>query len=176
MPGEARDACGVVAIYAPDEDVARLSYYALYALQHRGQESAGIAISDGHTVVVYKDLGLVAQAFDETVLSSLSGHLAIGHVRYSTTGSTTWENAQPSYKSSPAGQLAVAHNGNLVNTPALKRALQDAGGDPTPDRARLASSSDTDLVAAHIARALRGDTREAILETLTRLQGRTRSR
>jgi amidophosphoribosyltransferase len=171
MSGEAKDACGVVAIYAPDEDVARLSYYALYALQHRGQESAGIAISDGRTVVVYKDLGLVAQAFDETVLSSLSGHLAIGHVRYSTTGSATWENAQPSYKSSPAGQLAVAHNGNLVNTTALKRALQDAGGDPTPGRARLASSSDTDLVAAHIARALRGDTREAILETLARLSG-----
>jgi amidophosphoribosyltransferase len=171
MPGEARDACGVVAIYAPGEDVARLSYYALYALQHRGQESAGIAISDGRTVVVYKELGLVAQAFDETVLSSLRGHLAIGHVRYSTTGSTTWENAQPSYKSSSVGQLAVAHNGNLVNTPSLKRALHDAGGDPTPDRARLASSSDTDLIAAHIARALQGDTRDAILKTLPRLSG-----
>ena len=95
MAGEARDACGVVGIYAPGEDVARLTYYALYALQHRGQESAGIAISDGQTIVVYKELGLVSQVFDETVLQSLRGHLAIGHTRYSTTGSTTWENAQP---------------------------------------------------------------------------------
>src|ERR687895_1343637 len=108
MTGEARDACGVVGIYAPGEDVARLSYYALYALQHRGQESAGIAISDGRSMVVYKELGLVSQVFDETVLSSLHGHVAIGHVRYSTTGSTSWENAQPSFKASPAGQVALA--------------------------------------------------------------------
>ena len=108
MTEEARDLCGVVGIYAPGEDVARLTYYALYALQHRGQESAGIAISDGQTVVVYKELGLVAQAFDETVLKSLRGHLAIGHTRYSTTGSTTWENAQPSYKASSLGQIALA--------------------------------------------------------------------
>src|SRR4051812_12206822 len=110
MTGEARDACGVVAVYAPAEDVARLTYFALYSLQHRGQESAGIATSDGKVVVVYKELGLVAQVFDETVLSSLKGHLAIGHTRYSTTGSSSWENAQPSYKSSQAGQIALAHN------------------------------------------------------------------
>ena len=89
MSGEARDACGVVGIYAPGEDLARLTYHALYTLQHRGQESAGIAISDGQTIVVYKELGLVAQVFDETVLKSLQGHLTIGHVRYSTTGSTS---------------------------------------------------------------------------------------
>ncbi|MDP9225603.1 MAG: class II glutamine amidotransferase, partial [Actinomycetota bacterium] len=166
MTSEARDACGVVAVYAPQEDVGRLTYYALYALQHRGQESAGIAISDGSTVVVYKELGLVAQVFDETVLASLRGDLAIGHVRYSTTGSTTWENAQPSYKSSPRGQIAVAHNGNLVNTLELKRSLADAGGDPTPSRARVASSSDTDLVAARVARANEGDTERAILQVL----------
>ncbi|MGH2819066.1 MAG: class II glutamine amidotransferase, partial [Actinomycetota bacterium] len=146
MSGEARDACGVVGIYAPGEDVARLAYYSLYALQHRGQESAGIAISEGKTVVVYKDLGLVSQVFDETVLRSLRGHAAIGHVRYSTTGGTTWENAQPSYKSSPVGQIALAHNGNLVNSTALKRSLEEAGGDPTPETARVLSSSDTDLV------------------------------
>ena len=81
MAGEARDACGVVGIYAPGEDVARLTYYALYALQHRGQESAGIAIADGQTIVVYKELGLVSQVFDETVLNSLRGHLSIGHCR-----------------------------------------------------------------------------------------------
>lgn len=171
MAGEARDACGVVGIYARDEDVARLAYYALYALQHRGQESAGIAISDGRSIVVYKELGLVSQVFDETVLKSLRGHVAIGHTRYSTTGSTTWENAQPSYKSAPGGQIAVAHNGNLVNTLELKRSLDDAGGDPMPERRRMPSSSDTDLVASHIARAARHDTRSAIMEVLPRLKG-----
>ena len=171
MAGEAHDSCGVVAVYAPGEDVARLVFYALYALQHRGQESAGIAISDGTTVVVYKELGLVSQVFDEIVLQSLRGDLAIGHVRYSTTGSTSWENAQPTYKSAPSGQLALAHNGNLVNSVDLKRTLEEAGGDPTPERARLQSSSDTDLVAAHIARASTGDTRAAILDVLPRLTG-----
>jgi len=171
MTGEARDACGVVAIYAPGEDVARLTSYALYALQHRGQESAGLAISNGETIVVYKDLGLVAQVFNETVLPSLRGHLAIGHTRYSTTGSTSWANAQPSYKSSPAGQIALAHNGNRVNSVELKRTLQAAGGDPTPEKARLSTSSDTDLVAAHIARANTGDTKAAILSILPKLSG-----
>jgi amidophosphoribosyltransferase len=171
VSGEARDACGVVGIYAPGEDVARLTYYALYALQHRGQEAAGIAIADGNTVVVYKELGLVSQVFDETVLKSLRGHLAIGHVRYSTTGSTTWENAQPSYKSSAAGQIALAHNGNLVNSTQLKRTLEEAGGDPTPKGARLRSSSDTDLVAASIARVGTADTRKAILQVLPHLSG-----
>ena len=171
MAGEARDACGVVGIYAPGEDVARLTYYALYALQHRGQEAAGIAISDGQNILVYKELGLVSQIFDETVLKSLQGHLAIGHTRYSTTGSTTWENAQPSYKSAPGGQIALAHNGNLVNSVELKSRLAAAGGDPTPERSRVGSSSDTDLVAAHIARANKGDTRAAILEVLPQLSG-----
>jgi amidophosphoribosyltransferase len=171
MSGEARDACGVVGIYAPGEDVARLTYYALYALQHRGQESAGIAISDGSTVVVYKELGLVSQVFDETVLQSLAGRLAIGHTRYSTTGSTSWENAQPTYKSSPMGQLALAHNGNLVNSVKLKESLAAAGGDPTPEAARLPSSSDTDLVAAHIARRNQGDMGAAIRTVLPELSG-----
>src|ERR687895_2192890 len=134
MTGEARDACGVIGIYAPGQDVARLAYYGLYALQHRGQESAGIAISDGQTIVVYKELGLVSQVFDETVLQSLRGYVAIGHTRYSTTGSSSWENAQPSFKSGPGGQIALAHNGNLVNTVALKRTLDEAGGDPTPGK------------------------------------------
>lgn len=171
MAGEARDKCGVVGVYAPGEDVARLTYYALYAIQHRGQESAGIAISDGQTIVVYKELGLVAQVFDELVLQSLRGKVAIGHNRYSTTGSSSWENAQPTYKSSPLGQLALAHNGNLVNSVELRSSLEAAGGDPTPEGARLHSSSDTDLVAAHIARANKGDMREAILEVLPQLSG-----
>lgn len=171
MTDDARDACGVVGIYAPGEDVARLTYYALYALQHRGQESAGIAISDGRSMVVYKELGLVSQVFDESVLTSLRGHLAVGHVRYSTTGSTTWDNAQPTYKAGESGEIAVAHNGNLVNSVELKRDLAAAGGDPTPEGARMKSTSDTDLVAAHIARAGKGDMKEAILEVLPRLSG-----
>ncbi|MDP9496671.1 MAG: amidophosphoribosyltransferase [Actinomycetota bacterium] len=114
--------CGVFGVWAPDEDVAKLTYYGLYALQHRGQEAAGMAVSDGRAVVVYKDLGLVAQVFDEAVLSSLRGHLAIGHTRYSTTGSSTWENAQPSFRNRTAGSsLALGHNGNLTNTGELAR-------------------------------------------------------
>ena len=171
MAGEARDACGVVAVYAPGEDAARLTYYALYALQHRGQESAGIAVSDGRRMVVYKELGLVAQVFDQTVLSGLNGHAAIGHVRYSTTGSSSWENAQPSYKSSAAGEIAVAHNGNLVNSVELRDLLAERGGDPTPERLRVGSSSDTDLLAAHLASANEGDTRDAILAVLPKLVG-----
>jgi amidophosphoribosyltransferase len=171
MTGEARDACGVVGIYAPGEDVARLTYYALYALQHRGQESAGIAIADGRSMVVYKELGLVAQVFDETVLRSLRGHVAIGHVRYSTTGSTSWENAQPTYKSSSTGEIALAHNGNLVNSVDVRDRLDAAGGDPTPGTKRRRASSDTDLVTAAIARANVGDMKQAILDVLPHLSG-----
>ncbi len=170
MGGEARDACGVVGIYAPGEDVSRLTYYALYALQHRGQESAGIAISDGEALVVYKDLGLVSQVFDETVLKSLRGSLAIGHVRYSTTGSSSWENAQPTYKTGPSGEIALAHNGNLVNSVDLKRMLDEAGGDPSP-RSQHRSTSDTDLVAASIARVAEADMSAAILRVLPKLSG-----
>ena len=117
-----RDACGVFGVWAPGEDVAKLSYYGLYALQHRGQEAAGIAVSDGSTVLVYKDLGLVSQVFDEATLSSLTGHLAIGHTRYSTTGGCTWENAQPSFRANDSGGgIALGHNGNLTNTTELAR-------------------------------------------------------
>ncbi len=104
-------------VWAPGEDVAKLTYYGLYALQHRGQEAAGISVSDGSALVVYKDLGLVAQVFDEPTLDSLRGHIAIGHCRYSTTGSSTWENAQPTFRTTRTGTgIALGHNGNLVNT------------------------------------------------------------
>ena len=104
-------------VWAPGEDVAKLTYCGLYALQHRGQEAAGIAVSDGSALVVYKDLGLVAQVFDEPTLDSLRGHIAIGHCRYSTTGSSTWENAQPTFRTTRTGTgIALGHNGNLVNT------------------------------------------------------------
>ncbi len=94
-----QDDCGVFGVWAPGEEVAKLTYFGLYALQHRGQEAAGIAVSDGSGVVVYKDLGLVAQVFDEPTLASLRGHIAIGHARYSTTGGSNWENAQPTLRS-----------------------------------------------------------------------------
>jgi len=135
--------CGVFGVWAPGEDVAKLTYYGLYALQHRGQEAAGMAVSDGSTVLVYKDLGLVAQVFDEATLSSMQGHLAIGHTRYSTTGSSTWENAQPSFRSlSTGGSLALGHNGNLTNTSEL--AERAAGADS--HGGGMGSTTDSDLI------------------------------
>jgi amidophosphoribosyltransferase len=123
-----RDECGVFGVWAPGEDVAKLAYYGLYALQHRGQEAAGIAVSDGAALVVYKDLGLVAQVFDEPTLESLQGHIAIGHTRYSTTGSSTWENAQPTFRTTATGTgIALGHNGNLVNTAELAAQAAELG-------------------------------------------------
>ena len=114
-----QDACGVFGVWAPGEDVAKLTYFGLYALQHRGQESAGIAVSNGRQILVYKDMGLVSQVFDETTLASLKGHLAIGHARYSTTGSSNWDNAQPTFRPTADGSIALGHNGNLINTAEL---------------------------------------------------------
>ena len=116
-------ACGVFGVYAPGQDVAHLTYLGLYALQHRGQESAGIAVSDGQTITVSKDMGLVTQVFDERRLAPLDGHLAIGHVRYSTTGSSSWRNAQPVYRSVGDAGFALGHNGNLTNTVELAEQL-----------------------------------------------------
>ena len=118
-----QDECGVFGVWAPEEEVAKLTFYGLYALQHRGQESAGIATSDGNRIVVYKDMGLVSQVFTENDLATLTGKLAIGHCRYSTTGSSTWANAQPTLRSTNHGTLALAHNGNLTNTGDLAEAL-----------------------------------------------------
>ncbi len=140
--------CGVFGVWAPDEDVAKLTYYGLYALQHRGQEAAGMAVSDGSAVLVYKDLGLVAQVFDETVLSSLRGHLGIGHTRYSTTGSGTWENAQPSFRSLPTGgSLALGHNGNLTNTAELAAAVAELD----PGSGSMGATTDSDLITTLLA-------------------------
>jgi amidophosphoribosyltransferase len=116
--------CGVFGIYAPGEDVATLTYFALFALQHRGQESAGIAVSDGARTVVHKEMGLVSQVFGTADLAALEGHLAVGHCRYSTTGASSWDNAQPVYRESGAGtRIALGHNGNLVNTVELAERL-----------------------------------------------------
>jgi amidophosphoribosyltransferase len=167
-----REECGVFGVWAPGEDVAKLTYYGLYALQHRGQEAAGMAVSDGRRTVVFKDLGLVSQVFDEQVLSSLRGHLAVGHVRYSTTGSTTWENAQPTFRTTAAGSgIALGHNGNLVNTAELRdevTAVRNGDG----RRRVVQASTDSDLVCELLA-ATAADTgvEEAVMRLLPRLRG-----
>jgi amidophosphoribosyltransferase len=136
--------CGIFGVRAPGRDVARLAHFGLHALQHRGQESAGIAVSDGGRLTVLRDMGLVAQVFSEQKLRGLRGDCAIGHCRYSTTGSTQWSNAQPLVHHGRARTVAIAHNGNLVNTAALRDDLARRG-------VALASSSDTEVIAALIA-------------------------
>jgi amidophosphoribosyltransferase len=140
-----KEACGVFGVYAPGQPVAHVTYLGLYALQHRGQESAGMAVSDGHDVTVVKDMGLVSHVFDDRTLAPLTGHLAIGHTRYSTTGASTWRNAQPVYRGAGAIQFALGHNGNLVNTGEL---AEEAGMLPGT------VASDSDLVAELVARQL----------------------
>ena len=164
-----KDACGVFGVWAPGEDVAKLTYFGLYALQHRGQEAAGMAVSDGSAVVVYKELGLVAQVFDESTLKALTGHLAIGHCRYSTTGSCTWENAQPSYRpSAHGGGIALGHNGNLTNTAELSAKATDPV-DPTRPLPR--ATNDSDLVTALLAGHPDLSLEAAALEVLPLLRG-----
>jgi amidophosphoribosyltransferase len=162
----AKDACGVFGVWAPGEDVAKLTYYGLYALQHRGQEAAGIATSDGSNVIVYKDLGLVAQVFDDTTLNTLKGHLAIGHTRYSTTGSCTWENAQPSFRATKSGGVALGHNGNLTNTYELSR-LADGG----TSKGGTGSTTDSDLITSLLAARPDVSLEEAALDVLPQLEG-----
>src|SRR6266702_8168 len=144
-PDRPQEACGVVGIHAPGVEASNLAYYGLYALQHRGQESAGIAVSEGATIVVYKDMGLVSQVFDTKKLSSLPGHIAIGHVRYSTTGSSLWENSQPIYKTGGKIGIALDHTANLINT----RQLVDADGD-APAPSSPAATTDPDVIATLI--------------------------
>jgi amidophosphoribosyltransferase len=176
---EAREECGVFGVWAPGEEVAKLTYFGLYALQHRGQEAAGIAVSDGSGVVVYKDLGLVAQVFDEPTLASLRGHLAIGHTRYSTTGGSTWENAQPTLRATPAGAtIALAHNGNLVNTAELAAEAHEvlasaernvAPAQPAPGPA--GATSDTAVVTGLLAAHPDLSVEEAAMRVLPTLRG-----
>ena len=157
------EACGVFGVYAPGQPVANLVYLGLYALQHRGQESAGIAVSDGETITVVKDMGLVTQVFDERQLAPLEGHLAVGHVRYSTTGSSNWRNAQPVYRSVGDAGFALGHNGNLTNTPELAHGLGMLPG-MTAAQEVADSTTDSDLVGELLARAygpeLRSDGRD----------------
>jgi amidophosphoribosyltransferase len=158
-----RDECGVFGVYAPQHDVARLAYFALYALQHRGQESAGIATcEDGH-MTTQRDLGLVSQVFDERSLQALTGQMAIGHVRYSTTGGTGWENAQPVYRHDRR-PVALAHNGNLINAVALYNELLEQG-------VRFRSTSDSEIIAALISSHPADRIEDAVADVMKRLQG-----
>ena len=174
LPGEQgpQDACGVFGVWAPGEDVAKLAYYGLYALQHRGQESAGIATSDGHRLLVYKDMGLVSQVFDERALASLRGHLAIGHCRYSTTGGSTWENAQPTLGGHEGGTVALAHNGNLINSAELRDLVRSRGGDSqfTGELSR-GNTTDTALVTALLTDSPDRSLEARALEVLPLLRG-----
>ncbi|GAB3644311.1 amidophosphoribosyltransferase [Streptomyces sparsus] len=154
LPGEKgpQDACGVFGVWAPGEEVAKLSYFGLYALQHRGQESAGIAVSNGSQILVFKDMGLVSQVFDETSLGSLRGHIAVGHARYSTTGASVWENAQPTFRATGHGSIALGHNGNLVNTVELSGLVANLATTGGGGRAnQVVATNDTDLVTALLA-------------------------
>ncbi len=155
-----REACGLFGVWAPGEEVARLTYFGIYALQHRGQESAGIAVSDRQNILVYRELGLVSQVFDEGTLATLQGDLGIGHTRYSTTGSTTWENAQPSFKTDGRRGLALGHNGNLTNTGDLAARVGSKGP----------ASTDSDLVATLLSRE-DSDLETAAMRILPTLQG-----
>lgn len=139
-----REECGVFGIYAPGEDVARLTFFGLFALQHRGQESAGIAVADGQHIEMEKGMGLVTQVFNEHALGQLKGHIAIGHVRYSTTGSSVVQNAQPLQCILSAGSVAVAHNGNLINTQELREEMQTRG-------IRFETTNDSEIIARLVA-------------------------
>jgi amidophosphoribosyltransferase len=173
LPGEKapQDACGVLGIWAPGEEVAKLTFYGLYALQHRGQESAGIAASDGRRLLVYKDMGLVSQVFDETALHSLPGHLAIGHTRYSTTGGSVWENAQPTLGNTAGGTVALAHNGNLTNSAALRDVVQQRYGAQAAGELRQGNTTDTALITALLAGDPDHSLEATAIEVLPELRG-----
>jgi len=166
-----KEACGVFGVFAPGQAVSHLTYLGLYALQHRGQEAAGMAVSDGSTVTVVKETGLVSNAFDDRTLAALTGHLAIGHTRYSTTGSSVWHNAQPVYRDVGAHTVALAHNGNLVNTEELAAEVGMLPG---------TFSSDSDVMTELIAMELAKDPEEssdhralerAVLAVMPKLRG-----
>jgi len=163
-----QDACGVFGVWAPGEEVAKLTFYGLYALQHRGTESAGIATSDGSRILVYKDMGLVSQVFTESDLATLPGDLAIGHCRYSTTGSSTWVNAQPTLRPTKYGTLALAHNGNLTNTGDLAELVQKL----EPSNARESgATTDTEIMTALISLQNEKNVEASAMSVLPQLEG-----
>ena len=159
-----REACGVFGVYAPGEDVARVTFFGLYALQHRGQESAGIASTDGHRIELSKDMGLVAQVFEEEDLKRLHGFAAIGHTRYSTTGSSRLENAQPFLVEGPNGRIALGHNGNIVNADLLRSELEAEGRE-------FQTSTDSEVIAHLVATAPGRDWGERMGYVMRRAKG-----
>jgi amidophosphoribosyltransferase len=158
------EACGVFGVVAPGREVSRLAFFALFALQHRGQESAGIAVDDNGHLTAVKDMGLVSQVFNESMLASLSGQAAIGHVRYSTTGSTRWANAQPVCHNRNGHTMALAHNGNVINTAELRELMGPYGF-------KFSSTSDSELLAALIATNPADDIRVAVAESIPKIKG-----
>lgn len=178
-PGEE---CGVFGVWAPGEEVARLAYFGLYALQHRGQESAGIAASNGQQILVYRDMGLVSSIFKETDLETLPGHIAVAHTRYATHGASSWENAQPTLGPTPFGTLALAHNGNLTNVETLeamaddykadhRQTVEQATNKTLRTRAHRDSSSDTSLITELFGSSAEGSLHDAALRLLPKLDG-----
>lgn len=175
-----QDACGVFGVWAPGEEVAKLTYFGIYALQHRGQESAGIAVSNGKQILVYKDMGLVSQVFDESTLESLKGTIAIGHARYSTTGSSVWQNAQPTFRPTAHGSVALGHNGNLTNTHELIALLAERTRHTPAESTQSshaqrqhfeAATSDTGVMTSLLASYDDRSVEDAALDVLPRLRG-----
>lgn len=160
-----KEECGVLALYTPTEEAARVAFFSLFALQHRGQESAGLAVSDGGKVRMHKGMGLVAHVFDkESILEGLPGRMAIGHTRYSTTGASVLRNAQPLVSRSTVGDIAVAHNGNLINTLELRAEMEDEGE-------RFDTTSDTELIARLLVRYMDEGPEVAVQKTMARIKG-----
>jgi amidophosphoribosyltransferase len=173
LPGEKgpQDQCGVFGVWAPGEEVAKLTYFGLYALQHRGQESAGIATSNGKKLTVYKDMGLVSQVFSESALESLLGHVAIGHTRYSTTGSSSWRNAQPTLGRTASGTVALGHNGNLTNTAELLEMLRNRYPDQSENEITGGNTTDTAVLTALLAGNPDNSLEGTALELLPKVRG-----
>ncbi|MGL5354408.1 MAG: class II glutamine amidotransferase, partial [Clostridium sp.] len=160
-----KEECGVFGIYANKPlDVASMSYYGLYALQHRGQESAGIAVANGEEINMHKGMGLITEAFSQDNIKSLKGHAAIGHVRYSTSGDTRVENAQPLLTQTKLGQIAMAHNGTLVNAGVIRELLEDGGH-------VFHTSIDSEVIANLIARGAKKGIETAVLDAIQAVRG-----
>jgi len=161
-----KDECGVFGVFSAEEnlDVSSITYYGLYALQHRGQESAGIAVNDGKELNCYKNMGLVSDVFNEKILKELKGTAAIGHVRYSTTGSSNVENAQPILGKYKLGSIAIAHNGNLVNSDVIRELLEDGGF-------IFQSTNDSEVILALIARAAKKGIERAVVDAIQAVKG-----
>jgi amidophosphoribosyltransferase len=173
LPGEKgpQDQCGVFGVWAPGEEVSKLTYFGLYALQHRGQESAGIATSNGKKLLIYKDMGLVSQVFSESALESLVGHVAIGHTRYSTTGSSSWRNAQPTLGKTASGTVALGHNGNLTNTTELLEILRANYPDQSDNEITGGNTTDTAVLTALLAGNPDNSLENTALELLPKVKG-----